>query len=250
MIDVQDLSVYDLISQNIPAQEQVVSKKVQNDTFLVAVQNVKKPTVVAPDTTKISPVVNYMIQELRTGTPQKQTENIYLINKALNSNAAVQFLDENITNALFDVVNKDTSKLKKPTSKQIKLRKKIEKGENISSEQVKTALTLSDSETAERNKVYALATIAKIQNLLYKEITKRTGLKPKFYDMPAAAKLVEEYKNNADKNIQKASLEAIYIMYKPEFRNDILPIFEQAVTSQNQEISLLAQDVLHVIKTK
>ena len=237
-----------MISQKLPVQEQIVSKNVQNDTFLVAVQTVKKPEIVRPETTQISPLMNYVIQELKTGTPEKQMENIYLINKGLNSKAAVQFLDENITNALFDLVNQDTSKLKKATSTQIKIRQKIEKGEQVSPEQAKKALTLSEQETAERNKVYALATIAKIQNILYKELTKRTDLKPSFYDMPAAAKIVDEYKNNPDKNIKKASLEALYIIYKPEFKKDLMPIFEQAATSQNQEISLFAQDILKVVK--
>ena len=66
--------------------------------------------------------------------------------------------------------------------------------------------------------------------------------------MPAAAKIVDEYKNNPDKNIKKASLEALYIIYKPEFKKDLMPIFEQAATSQNQEISLFAQDILKVVK--
>ena len=62
-----------------------------------------------------------------------------------------------------------------------------------------------------------------------------------------SAKLVAEYQNNPDKNIKKASLEALYIMYKPEFKKDLMPIFEQATTSQTPEISLLAKDILNVI---
>ena len=249
MIDVQDISVLDKVRENIPAKVITVDYSTRYLTAYAS-GDIKKVEIVKPQTQSISPVVNYIIDNLKNGTAAQQSKCLEKISKILSSAAAVQFLDEGITNALFYVVNQDTSKLKAPTRRQKKYRQQIQQGKKLSAKKVNEAYKLSEREIADRNKIYALADIAKIQNLLYDELLKRSDIKTSFKDMPAVPRLLEIYEKNPDGNLKAAAIGALYLMYRPEFKSDLKPIFEKAAQSQSPQVKQYAETALNDIEKK
>lgn len=186
-----------------------------------AIKIVKEPIIISPNTNCIVPVVKNLSETLKNGTPEEVVKSINYINKDLATVRKVQYLDVSLTDALFDIVNKDTSEMKKPTKEQLRLRKKLKAGKKMKPAQIELATNLSEKEIAECNKVSALYTIASIQNVLYSELTKRTDLKPKADDMPAFSRLSDILLNTIDVNLKNAAAIALATMDRPDFHDDI-----------------------------
>ena len=243
MIQMQDVTVFD-IPVDVQASEQRImflnTKPAYNYNLAYNVKNPKKPQIVQPQTETISPLVSYLIQKLQTGTIEEQERCLFIIGKNLELKGSEQFLDESLTNALFSFANKDISKYKQATEKQKHLRKKLQEGKELSKKNYQIAYSLSEQEIAQKNQITAIFLIAKIQNVLYKEIKQRSDLQPKFYDLPAVPRLINEIQNNKNENIKIAAIEAFGIMYKYEFFDDITALLEnieKTATSQAVKIT-------------
>lgn len=252
MIDVQDISVLDLVNSNYETIQVVDNNYDIKNSYIAyyEVKNPKKPTIIDPQTTEISSVVNLCVNKLKNGSPEEQQKYLSLLMKGLeNPKIAPQFLDTKILDSLFYIINKDTSSLKKTTKKQKKLRKKLENGEKLSKKDIERAYSLSEQEIADRNKIYAFVVIAKNQNVLYTELRKRSNLKPNFSDMPASARLLELL-NNPDDDIRASAIGALYMMYRPEFKKDLIPVFENASKSQSPAVRDFAVKSLSEINNK
>lgn len=254
MIDIQDISVIEKINENVPVQMAIVSYNRNNllsYTKTVKVVQSAKPNIVPPKTNTISPVVKYCIQTLNNGSITEQKQTMSMIAKYLDNPKSVpQFLDASVLDALFAVVDQDISKYKGPSFSQKRLRKKLANGVKLSKKDFDKACSLSDKEKAIKNKVYALALIAKLQNVLYTEITKRSDLKPSFYDMPAVSGLINLYKTTTDKDVKISAMGAIYLMYRPEFYNDIHDLYISFAQSDDADIKSIAQKVLAELEQK
>ena len=234
-VDVADyLSTSEYIAHNIETQD---LRKISDDGFYKIayevknpkiVNTIKEPTIVSPKTDYIIPVVKSLTESLKTGTPEVVSTSINYINEDLQTSSNVQYLDASLTDALFEVVNRDISNLKKTTREQVKLRKKMQSGKKMKASQIKLATNLSEKEIAECNKVSALYTIASIQNILYSELVKRTDLKPKLDDMPAYSRLKEILLNTTDVNLKNVSAVAIATMDRPDFHEDIKSLLTKA----------------------
>lgn len=255
MIQMQDITVFDIPSEAQSYEQRIIFQTTPAVTaeykLAYNVKSPKKPEIVEPQTKTISPVIIYLIQKLKNGTLEEQERCISSINKNLETKGALQYLDSGITNALFTLVESDISKYKEATNSQKRLRKKIQEGKKLSKEQYQNAYALSDREKAEYNQVEAIYVIARIQNLLYKELYKRSGLKPQFYDLPAVSGLINEAKNNRSENVKIAAISSLGMIYKPEFYDSLkqeLQIIEQQSTSNN--VKNEAQKVLKYIEAK
>lgn len=240
MIQMQDVTVFD-----IPVEVQVSEQRITfqdkkpityNYNLAYNVKNPKKPQIVNPQTETISPLVSYLIQKLQTGSIEEQEKCLSVIGKNIELKSNEQFLDESLTNELFNLINEDISKYKEATEKQKRLRKKIQEGKQLSKKEYLSAYNLSEQERVQKNQITAVFLIAKIQNVLYKEIKQRSNLMPKFYDLPAVSKLINEIKNNKNENIKIAAVDAIGVIYKYEFFDDITALLEnieKTTTSEN-----------------
>ncbi len=254
MIQMQDYTITEM-PVNEHSYVQIIADKnfpeeISNYKISYEIQNKKQPTIVQPQTKSISPVVNYLISKLKTGTPIEKSRCLELIEKGIESKGNSQYLDAGLTDALFFVADENISKLSGPTLGQKMLRNKISKGKKVSLQKMTKAMELSDIELAQKNKLYSLFLIGKIQNLLYKDIKTRTGLNPKLYDMPATARLVEEVKNNPDDTIKASAIGALYLMNRPEFNEDLEEIFESAQHSEAKAVREYATKALNDLEKK
>ena len=250
MIQMQDVTVFDMPVE-VQAQEQRIAKldrnynlSPSNSTYTYKYEQ-KKPKVVQPKTTSISPAVIYLSATLKQGTPQEQTRALVAILQGLNKKkGSAQFLDSGLTDALFFVINQDTSKLKGPTKQQIRYRKQLKENKRLPKEKIDIAVELSDKEIAERNKAYSLYLVAKIQSELCNQIEERTGLQPKVTDLPIVQRLIKVSQTNQDENIRGAALGALALLNRPEFEQDLSVIFSKAANTNDKIIKEYAERAL------
>ena len=251
MIDFQDISVYDFPVQVVAHEQRVVDfNRTIAYTKTYNVKSPKKITIVKPQTNTISPQVNHSVQKLQNGSVLEKKQTLLNIMQALETKSAAQYLDASVTDALFAIVDEDISSLKDASCAQKCLRKKIKEGKKYSERKTAKALALSEKEQAENNKVMALYTVAQIQNVLFTELDKRSGLKASFSDMPASKKLLDEIQNNPDNNIKGVAVAALYKMYRPEFKKDLVPVFEKYSKSSIKEVKESASKSLKLINAK
>lgn len=213
---------HNIITENLEQIDDVGYYRISYEVKNPKVANIiKEPTIVPPKTDYIIPVVKNLTDVLNSGTPEEVSKSINYINSDLQTVGNLKYLDASLADALFGVVNKDTSAMKKPTREQLRLRKKLKAGKKMTPTQIDLATKLSEKEIAECNKVSALYTIASIQNVLYSELTKRTDLKPKLDDMPAYSRLSDILLNTTDANLKNASAIALATMDRADFHEDI-----------------------------
>ena len=221
------LATTEYISHNVVTED---LKQISDDGFYKiayevkspkVLKPIKEPTILAPKTDYIIPVIKSLTDSLNKGEPEEVSKSVNYINNDLQTVGNLKYLDASLTDALFNVVKKDTSTMKKPTREQLRLRKKLKAGKKMKPAQFELATKLSEKELAECNKVSALYTIAAIQNVLYSELTKRTDLKPKLDDMPAYSRLSDILLNTTDANLKNAAAVALATMDRADFHEDI-----------------------------
>lgn len=237
MIQMQDVTVFDMPVENVVYEHNVEFQNSPYSSYTLAynVSNPQKVEIIPAENKVISPVSQYLIEKLNKGTVDEQERCLSYINKNLDTKSSAQYLDEELTKTLFALVDKDISNLKDITSKQKKLRLKQQDGKKLTDSEYKIAFTFSEKEKAEYNKVEAVYVIARIQNVLYKALKKRTGLQPKLSDMPAVSGLVNEIKNNPSENVRSASVAALAAMYQPAFKDDLLYLLSDLNKNANSE---------------
>lgn len=230
MIQIQDATVFDIPVDVQPSAQKIIFQDKKSITYnynlAYNVKTPKKPQIIEPQTETISPLVSYLIKILQTGSVTEQEKCLFVIRKNIELKGNEQFLDESLTKELFNIANEDISKYKSATEKQKNIRKKIKEGKEVSKKDYATAYTFSEQEVAQNNQITAILLIAKIQNVLYKEIKQRSDLNPKFYDLPAVPKLIAEVENNKNEYVRLAAVEAIGSMYRYEFYDDICTLLE------------------------
>lgn len=169
----------------------------------------------------------------------------------------VPFVTVDVFNALTNIAEKDTSKLAQPSEQQIEVRKKIivnelikeqakAEGQEIKKEELPYQLTdadlalaieLTPMEQAERNKEYALYTIAILAKTFADEVQKQTGNVVPLTDLPGATTIVNSLKNNENPGVKVASLDALRYISRPEYSKELSSIFTLATKDENPYVA-------------
>lgn len=186
--------------------------------------------------------------------------------KGLTNEAdAVPYVQEEIFNKLFDIINTDSSKLAGPTEQQLQLREKVAQNDlaiynaqqagkdpktvqlpnTLTAEEEKLANTITPLEQAERNKEYALFTTAVLQKTYGDEIEKRNGTVVPLTDLPGAAVVVDELKSNQNPAIRMAAIDALRYVQRPEYKNDLAQVYTIAQNDADEGVAAAATDALN-----
>ena len=169
----------------------------------------------------------------------------------------VPYVNTEIFDSLIKIAEKDTSSLAKPTEEQIETRKKIIVNELIK-EQAKTqgqeikkedlpyqlteadlalAMELTAMEQAERNKEYALYTMAILSKTFADEVQKQTKNVVPLTDLPGASTIVNSLKSNDNPGVKVAALDALRYIARPEYKNELNSIFTLATKDENPYVA-------------
>ena len=185
--------------------------------------------------------------------------------KGLQNEAdVVPYVQEDVFKKLIDIVNVDSTKMEAPSDRQIDLRVKLMEnakvveeaqaaGKNpesvklphqLTQEEVDLANTLTPMEQAERNKEYALYTMAVLQKTYCDEIEKQTGRVEPLTDLPGAAQVVNELKENPNPAIRTAAIDALRTLKRPEYKEDLSKIFTIAQSDSEDKVVAAASNAL------
>ncbi len=187
--------------------------------------------------------------DLRSDNLDKQAATIEKIAELTQTSpeSATQLLDTQIMEGLLGVVAKDTTTLPGPSPKQLELRQKLISGQTLTDAEKAEANTITPMESAERNKQYALYTIAFMQNLLYSEVEKRNGVKLDIKDLPAIEQVVQTVKADPNPLLRVSALAALTHIAKPEFKPVLSQVFELAKSDADPNVQEAAKKALEEI---
>ncbi len=145
---------------------------------------------------------------------------------------ATELLDTKVIDTLLGIMSKDTSTLEGPTPQQLEIRERIITGKPVTDSEKAEANKISAMELAERNKQYAIYTVAIMQKLYSSEIEKINNTVVAMTELPGAAGIVEQIKNNPNPMVRAAGIDALSYMQRPEYVKELVTIF--AIAQQDQ----------------
>lgn len=224
----------------------------------------QKPEIY-PDA-KIKPAVSIdtALENLNSKNYDIQAKQLAeIISAALNDKkAAVAYITTDVFSKMIEIAEKDTAGLEKPSEEQIEIRKKIianeivrrkELAEKKSPEEIKLpyeiskedflkAADLSQFELAERNKEYAVLTLAALTKVYADEFERKTGNIVPITDLPGISTMVEILKKSDNPSIKIAAIESLVYICREEYKNEISAVLSAVMQDNNQAVALVAAD--------
>lgn len=167
---------------------------------------------------------------------------------------AIPYIIKDVFSNLIKITNKDTLALPAPSEKQIEIRKKIitnvisaeiAKEQNkpvqlpysITEEEMALANEISPMEQAERNKEYAIYTIAILAKVYTDEIQQETGNVVPFTDVPGVSDIVNSLRFNPNPGVKSAAIDGLKHISRPEYNSELNTIFSIAQNDSNPQVS-------------
>ena len=170
---------------------------------------------------------------------------------------AVPYVVTEVFTELTNIAKKDSSELAPPSEKQIETRRQIIINEmvkseaseknidlsttklpyNISQEDIKEATTLSPLEQAERNKEYALYTMAILAKVYTDEVQKHTGNVVPLTDLPGVSTIVDSLRFETNSGIRVSAIEALSYLYKPEYKDELVSVLNLATEDNDPYVA-------------
>ncbi len=230
-----------------PPQAQVASAQPEATPVETAEQTPVAPQVEAPASTPVNIDLNQVVSKLNSTNMDEQLAAIENIAETaqVNPTAATQLLDTQIMDALGNILKKDTTQMQGPTPEQIELRQKLLSGEQLTPEQTEVANKMSDMEVAERNKQFALYTIAILQKLLSTEVEKAQGVKLEMKDLPMINDIVKIAKADINPMLRASALAALSYIATPENKALLTTMFEQSKKDADPNVQAVAAEALN-----
>lgn len=225
----------------------------------------QEPVAQAPvDTTEVqevAPTVNVdeLVQKLSSADANEKAEAINKIAEYIQSpnEVALQFVSEPVMNALVNVINEDTSALEGPTDKQIEIADKIAKGEQLTPEEEALADQLSPRDAANKNRIFAMYTLAMIQKLQRDELSQYIATQQANGEQAIEPLKIEdligynEFSNiindaNARPELKVAAIQSIQHVAEPQDKTTIETLLKDAAASTDEAVKQTAADTLNM----
>lgn len=240
----------------VPQAPQAPAIEQQNINYPtpVAVQPQPQPVPAAPANKEVpAPSVSQKPEVVPPAAPEPQVDLNGFISKLANPDFEVQstamediagmikdapqkateLVDQKVFDQLNNIISFDSSKLEGPSQAQIDARQKIMEGKQVSEEETKLANTMAPKELAERNKSYALFTIALMDKLYADEVKKLTNNEVPLTELPEAVNVVNQLKDNPNPMVRASAIEALSYIQSPEYKKDLTTLFTVAKNDQD-----------------
>lgn len=202
------------------------------------------------------PMVISKLSDENFDVQAKQMEEIAKVSME-DPQKAVPYIVTEIFTELINIVKKDTSNLVPPSEKQIALREQIMVNELVKEQakskkqdlstvelpykltdlDIKEASTLSSMEQAERNKEYALYTMAILSKVYTDEVHRHTGNVVPLTDMPGVSAIVDTLRNDANAGVKIAAIDALRYVNRPEYKEEISAVLDLAANDANPYVA-------------
>lgn len=233
----------------IPAGAQADAKSAEVPAEVVADVAPKTVDVKAPEAIQPKIDLNEFINKLMSPDYEVQAKTMESIAAmAITSpEKASELLDVKVFDTLLGIMQTDTSKLAGPTAQQIEARQKIMGGKPVTEAETAEANKVTPMELAERNKQFAIYTIASLEKLYISEIEKLSNSVVPLTELPGAAGIVEQVKNNPNPMIRLSAIDALSYIQKPEYKNDLTTLFTVAQKDSDAIVQQVATKALEKV---
>ncbi len=245
-IPVPQPTVIEQQNVNVPAQP-VEEPKAADEKTETAVQ---KPEVVEPQAVEPQVDLNAFIAKLANPDFEVQANAMEEIANIIKENPAkaTDLVDAKVFDSLNNIVNLDTSALEGPSAEQTAAREKIIAGKEVTEDEKALANTIAPKEQAERNKSYALYTIAMMDKLYGDEVAKLSNNKVPLTELPGVTTLVDNLKDNANPMVRASAIEALSYIQTPEYKQDLNTLFTVAQNDQDAGVAQAAKTALEKLE--
>ena len=244
---------------------------INDDVEVMATEtkDIKKPEIISGEEIKPDVDIPLVISNLTNENFDVQAQQMEEIARVAldDSNNAIPYIVRDVFSSLIDITKKDSAELAAPTDEQIQARKKVianfvsmENGKaknqpvklpySITEKDVALADTISPMEQAERNKEYALYTMAILAKVYTDEIEKQTGNIVPMTDIPGTAAIVDSLRYNPNSGVKIASIDALRHIYRPEYKEEMSTLFALAQADTNPEVAIAATRALDKINNQ
>ena len=244
---------------------------INDDVEVMATEtkDIKKPEIIPGEEIKPDVDIPLVISNLTNENFDVQAQQMEEIARVAldDSNNAIPYIVRDVFSSLIEITKKDSAELAAPTDEQIQARKKVianfvsmENGKaknqpvklpySITEKDVALADTISPMEQAERNKEYALYTMAILAKVYTDEIEKQTGNIVPMTDIPGTAAIVDSLRYNPNSGVKIASIDALRHIYRPEYKEEMSTLFTLAQADTNPEVAIAATRALDKINNQ
>ncbi len=243
--------------QTPEAQAPVAEQTPEAQVAPTAQQAAPTPEVVqdaAPQAATVN--IDELTQGLADTDVEKKAQTINKIAEYAQSepSVALQVVSEPVMNGLINVINEDTTGLEGPSEKQIAVAEKIAKGEQLTPEEDALSEELSPRDKANKNRIFALYTLAMIQKLQreelnqYIETQKANGEQPiqplKIEELPGYNDVVNIIKNDSRPEVKVAAMQALQYIAEPGDKATVETALADSLNSKDEVVKTAAQELL------
>lgn len=202
--------------------------------------------VKAPEAAKPQVDVNAFIAKLTNADYEQQANAMESIADLAQNNPkqAAALLDVKVIDTLLGIMQTDSSKLTGPTPSQLQIREKIMTGKPVTEAETVEANKITPMEQSERNKQYAIYTVAILQKLYGSEIEKMNNSIVPITELPGAAGIVEQVKNNPNPMVRASGIDALSYIQRPEYKQDLSTLFTVAKSDKDVNVQQAATKAL------
>jgi len=157
---------------------------------------------------------------------------------------ANELLVDKIIDSLTNIINYDSSALQGPTKEQVEAREKINTNQEVTEAERQLANQITPKEQAERNKSYALFTLAILDKHYGEEAAKLSNKTVSLVELPGAVTIVDNLKDNPNPMVRSSAIEALSYIQKPEYKKDLTTVFTVAANDADPGVSGSAKAAL------
>lgn len=174
---------------------------------------------------------------------------------------AKEYIVSDVFSALINVAQKDTNALQGPTKEQEITRKKIMESlklalskneepklpDDLTEKDIAAAVTLMPLEMAERNKEYALITMAMLDKMYIDGVQKENGNVVALTDVPGVSAMVDAIRYSKNPVVKIAAIDSLRYISRPEYKNELSEIFTISTKDSEPAVAEVAAFSLNYI---
>ena len=233
--------------QNAPAQQEQTVEQTTQQPEVAEVQNNNNAQVIN---------IDELTKGLQSTDNDTKAKTINQIAEYVQSTpeTALQVVSEPIMKSLVNIINEDTSALEGPTDQQIAIAEKIAKGEQLTPEENALSEQLSPRDKANKNRIFALYTLAMIQKLQrdelnqYIETQKANGEQPieplPIDQLIGYNDIVNVINNDPRPEVKVAAIQALQYVAEPQDKASIETVLKDSLNSQDEAVKSAATETM------
>ena len=247
------------VQEVIPAVVQEVAQAPIQEVAPAQVQQAPAPAaveIVEPQQQAQVVDIDNLVQSLKSADVNVKGDTINQIATYAQESPeiALQVVSEPVMQGLVDIINEDTTGLQGPTAEQIAVAEKIAKGEQLTPAEDALAEQLSPRDAANKNRIFALYTLAMIQKLQrdelnqYIESQKANGQETiaplNVQDLVGYGDVVNVIKNDARPEVKVAAIQALQHVVEPQDKATVEAVLADAQNSQDEAVKSAAAEAM------